>query len=80
VHDLVRVRAAERPRDLDRVGERLVDRQPPEPPDAVLERLPSTYSKTMYGRFSSSPASMTPTMCGWLSCATARASRLKRSS
>ena len=28
----------------------------------------------------SSPASITPTMCGWLSCATARASRRKRSS
>ena len=36
---LVRVRAAERAGDLDRVGERLVDRQPAEPPDAVLERL-----------------------------------------
>jgi len=41
---------------------------------------PSTYSKTMYGRSSSSPASMTVTMCGWLSWATARASRRKRSS
>ena len=39
VHDLVRVRAAERAGDLDRVGQRLVDRQPPEPADAVLERL-----------------------------------------
>ena len=41
---------------------------------------PSTYSKTMYGRPSSSPASITPTMCGWLSWATERASRRKRSS
>ena len=39
VHDLVRVRAAERAGDLDRVGQRLVDRQPAEPADAVLERL-----------------------------------------
>ena len=36
-----------------------------------LSVSPSTYSKTMYGVPSSSPASMTPTMCGWLSCATA---------
>ena len=41
---------------------------------------PSTYSSTMYGRPSSSPASITPTMCGWLSWATERASRRKRSS
>ena len=41
---------------------------------------PSTYSKTMYGRPSSSPASITPTMCGCESWATARASRRKRSS
>ena len=39
VHDLVRVRATERAGDLDRVGERLVDRQPAHPPDPVLERL-----------------------------------------
>ena len=41
---------------------------------------PSTYSNTMYGRPSSSPASITPTMCGCDSWATARASRRKRSS
>ena len=35
----MRVRGAERAGDLDRVGQRLVDRQPAEPPDAVLERL-----------------------------------------
>ena len=39
VHDRVRVRGAERAGDLDRVRQRLVDRQPAEPPDAVLERL-----------------------------------------
>ena len=39
VHDVVRVGAAERAGDLDRVGQRLVDRQPAEPADAVLERL-----------------------------------------
>ena len=36
---VVRVGGAERAGDLDRVGQRLVDRQPAEPPDAVLERL-----------------------------------------
>ncbi len=41
---------------------------------------PSTYSSTMYGRPSSSPASITPTMCGCPSRATALASRRKRSS
>ena len=41
---------------------------------------PSTYSKTMYGWSSSSPKSMTVTTCGWLRLATARASRLNRSS
>src|ERR687895_302555 len=41
---------------------------------------PSTYSKTMYGVPSSSPASMTVTTWGWLSRATALASRRKRSS
>src|SRR5436305_1883194 len=45
-----------------------------------LSVSPSTYSNTMYGRPSSSPASITPTMCGWDSWATARASRRKRSS
>ena len=45
----------------------------------VFRVSPSTCSKTMYGRLSSSPASMTVTMCGWESWATARASRRKRS-
>src|SRR5215204_1863979 len=45
-----------------------------------LSVSPSTYSKTMYGAPSSSPASITVTTWGWLSCATARASRRKRSS
>ena len=45
-----------------------------------LSVSPSTYSNTMYGRPSSSPASITPTMCGCESWATARASRRKRSS
>jgi predicted DsbA family dithiol-disulfide isomerase len=39
VHDAPRVRGAERAGDLDRVGDRLVDRQAPHPADAVLERL-----------------------------------------
>src|SRR5919108_589000 len=45
-----------------------------------LSVSPSTYSKTMCGAPSSSPASITVTTWGWLSCATARASRRKRSS
>ena len=45
-----------------------------------LSVSPSTYSNTMYGAPSSSPASITVTMCGWLRLATARASRRKRSS
>ena len=39
MHDLVRVRGPERAGDLDRVRQRLVDRQPAHPPDPVLERL-----------------------------------------
>ena len=37
--DAAAVRGAERAGDLDRVGDRLVDGQPAEPPDPVLERL-----------------------------------------
>ena len=40
VHDAAGVGGAEGPRDLDRVGDRLVDRQPAHAPDAALERLP----------------------------------------
>jgi len=39
MHDRARVRRAERARDLDRVGDRLVHRQAAHPADAVLERL-----------------------------------------
>ena len=39
VDDVALVRGAERARDLDRVGDRLGHGQPPEPADAVLERL-----------------------------------------
>ena len=39
VHDVVRVGAAERAGDLDRVGDRLVDRQAAHAADALLERL-----------------------------------------
>jgi hypothetical protein len=39
VDDAARVRGAERAGDLDRVGDRLVDRQPAHAADAVLERL-----------------------------------------
>jgi hypothetical protein len=39
VHDVMPMGAAERARDLDRVRERLVDREPAELTDAVLERL-----------------------------------------
>jgi putative protein-disulfide isomerase len=39
VDDLVAVGAADRAGDLDRVGDRLVDRQPPHAADALLERL-----------------------------------------
>ena len=39
VHELVQVRALERPPDLDRVGHGLRDGQPAEAPDALLERL-----------------------------------------
>ena len=39
VHDVVRVGAAERARDLDRVGDRLVHRQPAHAADPLLERL-----------------------------------------
>ena len=39
VDDAAPVRGAERAGDLDRVGDRLVDRQAPEPADPVLERL-----------------------------------------
>jgi hypothetical protein len=39
VDDPLRVGGAERPGDLDRVGDRLGDRQPPVAADAVLERL-----------------------------------------
>src|SRR4051812_20641854 len=45
----------------------------------ALRVSPSTYSNTMYGWPSSSPASITVTTCGCDSRATARASRRKRS-
>src|SRR3954447_4276456 len=45
-----------------------------------LRVSPSTYSNTMYGAPSSSPASITVTTWGWLRLATALASRRKRSS
>ena len=82
VDDAALVGGAERARDLDRVGDRLGDRQPAVAADAVLERLALDVLEddVRASRRSSSPASMTPTMCGWLSWATARASRRKRSS
>ena len=84
VHDVARVRCAERPRDLDRVGDGLGDGQPAEAPDAVLERLALDVLEDDVGEDLPArrprPASMIWTMCGWLSCATARASRRNRSS
>src|SRR5215211_201943 len=46
---------------------------------SCLRFSPATYSKTMYCRPASSPRSITVTMFGWLSWATERASRRKRS-
>ena len=39
MHDAVRVRGVERARDLDRERDGLGDRQPPDPADALLQRL-----------------------------------------
>ena len=47
--------------------------------DSSFRFSPSMYSKTMNWRPSCSPRSMTVTMFGWESCATARASRRNRS-
>ena len=66
VDDVAGVGGAERAGDLDRVGDRLGDRQPPVAADAVLERLALDVLEDDVGRgSSSSPPSITPTMCGW---------------
>ncbi len=80
---------AERPCDLDRVGDRLRDLQRParggSAPSAFLRRrirgrCRGCRAPARPSSEGSSPASITDTTWGWLSCATERASRRKRSS
>ena len=80
VDDAVRVREGERSGDVDRRGRaRGAAAAARSRATSCFRSSPSTCSKTMYWLPSASPRSMTVTMFGWLSRATARASRRKRS-
>ena len=81
VDDVAGVGGAERPRDLDRVGHRLGDRQAAVAADPLLERLALHVLEHDVGPPVVLAGSRSrPTMCGCESWATARASRRKRSS